>query len=430
MSKPTDNEPEGSRRHDLTPHTLPSPFPQWFEDDSDSHLDVTAPPGGVRSPESRSRYLHHPVFSMIAAVGCRHDFHTRLDDSSESDGDLDEPHARRRPSPFAGSTASKENRLSQSSADLAERGRSTQRQSESQIHGLGLGGRRLGKSTPSAESSSPNHRSSLLAAFPVRSRSATPRAIPVLSRMVEAQARFAIDRYSQEPYTHEPENEKTDEKEASRPSSSSLSSRLMEIFGFEKPEKVIVEYACSLLQSMLLHGYMYVTEGHVCFYAYLPKKSTGTIRSGHISKRGNRNPRYKRYWFSLKGDVLSYYKDSSRLYFPHGHVDLRYGISASMTGQKDKDNKDAKDFQVTTDQGTFHFRADSTTSAREWVKALQKVIFRTHNDGESVKISFPIENIIDIDESPIVDFAETFKIRVVEPGELYGIDEVRTSKNL
>ena len=58
------------------------------------------------------------------------------------------------------------------------------------------------------------------------------------------------------------------------------------------------------------------------------------------------------------------------------------------------------------------------------MKNLQKVIFRSHNDGDSVKISLPIENVIDIEESPVVDFAETLKIRVLEGGDSYAVDEV------
>ena len=75
----------------------------------------------------------------------------------------------------------------------------------------------------------------------------------------------------------------------------------------------------------------------------------------------------------------------------------------------------------------YHFRADSVASAKEWVKTLQKVIFRSHNDGDSVKISLPIENVIDIEESPVMEkVAETLKIRVVDSDETYAVDEVRT----
>jgi sterol 3beta-glucosyltransferase len=254
---------------------------------------------------------------------------------------------------------------------------------------------------------------------PRRPRSATPRAAPVLSRMVEAKAR--LDNITPSTECPQPEPEANAQNDAQEQSAPLLSTRLMEMFDFQKPEKVVVEYACALLQSMLLQGYMYVTEGHICFYAYLPKKSTVAIKSGYLYKSGKKSPKYTRYWFSLKGDVLSYYADPSNLYFPSGHVDLRYGISASLS-DKDK-GKENRDFQVTTDQRTYHFRADSPASAKEWVKALQKVIFRTHNDGDSVKVSFPIENVIDVEESPMAEFAETLKIRVLDNGDTYAIDE-------
>ena len=48
----------------------------------------------------------------------------------------------------------------------------------------------------------------------------------------------------------------------------------------------------------------------------------------------------------------------------------------------------------------------------------------TLNDGDSVKVSFPIQNIIDVEESPMAEFAETVKIRVVDSEDTYAIDEV------
>jgi sterol 3beta-glucosyltransferase len=51
-----------------------------------------------------------------------------------------------------------------------------------------------------------------------------------------------------------------------------LAKRLQQIFEFDEEEEVISEYACWLLQSILLQGYMYITQKHICFYAYIPKK--------------------------------------------------------------------------------------------------------------------------------------------------------------
>jgi sterol 3beta-glucosyltransferase len=67
-----------------------------------------------------------------------------------------------------------------------------------------------------------------------------------------------------------------------------LAERLQRIFEFEDVEEVISgtfvlvpllvrsnffsEYPCWLLQSILLQGYMYITQKHICFYAYIPRK--------------------------------------------------------------------------------------------------------------------------------------------------------------
>lgn len=396
-----------------------SRLPERLKDDDDAQVDVTAPPRTIGSRDSPLRYMHQSVFSMIAAVGSRSDFDARFDESSESDGS-DDNVATNSPLPDISPSRREDAPPERNRKNASEeRGRRHRRSISSQklLEPLPIGSKRS-KAKARSSQTEPRSRGELPGPTPPRRpRSAAPRAAPVLSRMVEAQAQFDTPSATHSQHlTQRPED-------PAEPSASPLSIRLKEMFHFEKPERVIAEYACSLLQSMLLQGYMYVTEGHICFYAYLPRKSTVVIKSGYLSKRGRKNPKYNRYWFSLKADVLSYFPDPSNLYFPRGHIDLRYGISASIV-EKDK-GKEMKDFQVTTDQGTYYFRSDSAASAKEWVKALQEVIFRTHNEGESVKVSFPIKNVIDIEESPMVDFAETFKIRVVESGETYAIDEVR-----
>ncbi|KAL1888367.1 Sterol 3-beta-glucosyltransferase [Sporothrix stenoceras] len=258
-------------------------------------------------------------------------------------------------------------------------------------------------------------------------RSDSVRSIPVMSRMLEAKEQAAL-----RPSFDIDRDRKSSDKDKDKRGGGSdlvdvedggpsmLARRLMEIFEFDKPEEVIEEYPCWLLQSVMLQGYMYITSRHICFYAYLPKKANEVAKSGHLAKSGKRNPRYNRFWFRLKGDVFSYYRDSKALYFPHGQIDLRYGISATLT---DKD-KDGTHFQVVTHHRTYYFRADSAASAKEWVKSLQRVIFRSHNDGDSIKISLPIENVIDVEENQaMVEFTETCKIRVIDNDETFAIDE-------
>lgn len=91
-----------------------------------------------------------------------------------------------------------------------------------------------------------------------------------------------------------------------------------------------------------------------------------------------------------------------------------------------KENEEDTTFTVTTDERTYQFKADSAVSAKEWVRSIQKVIFRTHNEGNSVKISLPIQNVLEIEESAILDFANTVKVRVIDNDETFAIDEVRT----
>ncbi|KAJ5693046.1 hypothetical protein N7462_002469 [Penicillium macrosclerotiorum] len=419
----------GSRDERLSASVKPSSvarmlsdrLPERFKDGDDSQVDFTAPPRGMGSRDGNVHYMGQSLFSVIAAVGSRSNFRGRFDDSSDSDEDLED-----RSAPISPKSGSPEQKPV-STRDLTKASKESTPQDEpnerGRRHRRTISDNRLIRKFADIRSRDDQPDDAMatsvatLTVPPRRTRSVTPRAAPILTRMVQAQTRFDTTSTREETLPR-PQTPIEDRPQ----SSSALSTRLMEMFGFQKPEKVLVEYACALLQSMLLQGYMYVTEGHICFYAYLPKKASVAIKSGYITKRGRKNPKYNRYWFVLKGDVLSYYADPSNLYFPSGHVDLRYGISASLAEPKTK-GVEVKDFQVTTDQRTYYFRADSAASAKEWVKSLQKVIFRTHNEGDSVKVSFPIENVIDLEESPMAEFAETFKIRVIDSNETFAIDE-------
>jgi hypothetical protein len=51
-----------------------------------------------------------------------------------------------------------------------------------------------------------------------------------------------------------------------------LADKLKEVFGLAEREEVLAEYQAFLFRSVLLQGYLYITSGHVCFYAYLRAK--------------------------------------------------------------------------------------------------------------------------------------------------------------
>jgi len=414
VKRSTSTSKKLQKRHG-NPHRLPSyQLPSRLRFSEDVQEDVAAPTRGNGTP---AQYMNQSIFGMIAAAGSRTDFNQRFDESSDSDGETAVNGER-----LSGRRASKKGTKAVNEAHLPE-GDLTPSDAKGRKR---LSLYRLTQSVPKLSPTTYKVRQ------PTQPRDLSPsgeqsndedtgdpRDAPMMSRLLTAEAEFEATEEAVEEQGTLPT---AGERARSRAESPAilLATRLKEIFGFERPETVVAEFPCWLLQSVLLQGYLYLTRHHICFYAYLPKKFNAATKTGHLSKRGKSNPKYRRYWFELKGDVLSYYSNPSARYFPQGNIDLRYGISASLTEDKDRE---CKDFSVTTDHRTYYLKADSAVSAREWVKTIQKTIFRSHNDGDSVKISLPIENIIDIEESPVVDLAETIKVRVVENDDSYAIDE-------
>lgn len=255
--------------------------------------------------------------------------------------------------------------------------------------------------------------------LPARPASANARIrdeTPFIERKLQAQAEAEMDASSISTRRKGKEEQGPPEKGAM------LVKAVAEIFNFDAPEDVKAVWSCAYLEKVLLQGHLYVTSNHICFYAYLRKKGA-VLKSGYMSKQGKRDPRYSRYWFTLKGDVLTYYKDASRLYFPHGSIDLRFAITATVVADKVKASKDSAYFTITTENRTYYFKADSVSNAKEWVKQLQRVIFRSHNDGDSVKISLPIQNIIDVEAAPFVDGADAIKISTVDSADAFAVEE-------
>ncbi|KAI1619836.1 sterol 3beta-glucosyltransferase [Exophiala viscosa] len=386
---------------------------------ADAQDDVTAPSRGRNAP---AQYMNQSIFSMIAAAGSRTDFNARFDESSDSEEEIAEETSTQ----FEG--ISKPGGPTTTNEDTNQTVAIHDKETAVDKKSKQLSGHRLVQSLPrlSARAIKPKGKNPAARIDPSPESdessvsSSNPRDAPVLSRLVTAEAEFKENEEALT-LTASPEVQAQRSRGDSTPQTL-LATRLMEIFGFEQPEKVVAEYPCWLLQSVLLQGYLYITKQHICFYAYLPKKSHTVGKTGYLCKKGRTTSKFKRYWFSLNGDVLSYYTDPANLYFPSGNIDLRYGISAAFLTDKNK-SKECRDFSLTIDHRTYHLRADTGSSAREWVQALQKTIFRSHNDGDSVKISLPVENIIDFEESPVVEFAETVKIRVIESEDSYAIDE-------
>ncbi|KAH8120518.1 UDP-Glycosyltransferase/glycogen phosphorylase [Phellopilus nigrolimitatus] len=188
-----------------------------------------------------------------------------------------------------------------------------------------------------------------------------------------------------------------------------LAEKLKDVFGLDEISEVVAELPCWLLRSVLLQGYMFLTNSHLCFFAHMPSREDQVLKSGSLNKKTQRTKRWVKHWFVLKNDVLSWYQSSADPYFPHGVIDLRYAISCDPIQEKG--------MRIRTNQKVVTIMADSIPSREEWVKAIRKVIFKAQNVGESVKIAIPYSVIVDVDKSSAMDFSETIEIKVVDQEE-------------
>ncbi|KAL4069427.1 glycosyltransferase family 1 protein [Scleroderma citrinum] len=188
-----------------------------------------------------------------------------------------------------------------------------------------------------------------------------------------------------------------------------LAEKLREIFDIDILNEVWAEMPCWLLRSVLLQGYMYLTNSHLCFFAHMPSREDQVLKSGSLSKRATRTKRWIKYWFLLKNDALSWYQSSSDPYFLSGIIDLRYAIACDPVGEKE--------IRLRTNQKTVMLSADSIPSKDEWVKAIRKVMFKAQNMGDTVKIAIPYSVILDVEKSSAMDFSETIEVRVVDKDE-------------
>lgn len=204
-----------------------------------------------------------------------------------------------------------------------------------------------------------------------------------------------------------------------------LPEQLASMFGLEAQEEVVAEYPCDLLQGIQQSGYMYLLQNYLCFYAYLAKRPSRTAKSGFLLKRGRRNPKFNRYWFVLKGDVLSYYTDRSNQYFPRNTIDLRSGVFTSLD---DTGPDGAATFSIKTPQETFVFRAEDEVMAKEWAEQIKRITFRSHHTGDCIKIRIPLKNILDIEDVQMGFTANILSIKFVEDSEgreeTFSVEEV------
>lgn len=202
-------------------HHVTMEIPEKFKDGDDADEDVTAPRG-------QNIHMNQSVFGMIAAAGSQVDFNARFDGQSSDDEDAPGDSSSREESvestnkPSTDETSSARSRFDKHRRKLSEH-----KLLRSLPH-LSVKGSKS-KSETSKATSPGGPESPSIEVTPTH-----PRGRPVMSRMLEAEAKM-----SSRPSFELPRRPAKTLNTVEETGSSNLAIRLMEIFEFEKPEEVI-----------------------------------------------------------------------------------------------------------------------------------------------------------------------------------------------
>ncbi|TPX46531.1 undecaprenyldiphospho-muramoylpentapeptide beta-N-acetylglucosaminyltransferase [Synchytrium endobioticum] len=168
-----------------------------------------------------------------------------------------------------------------------------------------------------------------------------------------------------------------------------VADRIQIAFDLPQMEPYKGEFACYLARSVLLKGYMFVTSDHICFYATLPRE-TAISKAGYLSKRSSTTHTYTNYWFLLKDDVLTFYANSTNIYFPFGSIDMKKVLSVEAS------KKRKNGFKIQTPFRKYHLTADTELAVQEWLHILQASMFRAKNEADDVRIVLPFAAVADM----------------------------------
>jgi sterol 3beta-glucosyltransferase len=250
-------------------------IPDRFKDGDDAQEDVTAP----RHNDAMS--MNQSIFSMIARAGGQ----SQVDlvamqevDSGDSDDDSQVK------SPYRGlDGAARLSRLRTTNDFKASQDPAPQK-TEPSKHRRALSENKLLRSLPKLKMSrrkevrsDGQHMDQMTSSqfLPPRPSAEASKDAPKSEQPSKANARATPNNQVRVEQVRKAERSSRQESSVGLAKSKdlvTLATRIQQIFEFEDAEEVISEYPCWLLQSILLQGYMYITQKHICFYAYIPKK--------------------------------------------------------------------------------------------------------------------------------------------------------------
>ncbi|KAJ3088772.1 Sterol 3-beta-glucosyltransferase [Quaeritorhiza haematococci] len=166
----------------------------------------------------------------------------------------------------------------------------------------------------------------------------------------------------------------------------------------------------------MLKGYMYLTEGHVCFQSKIPKDQGVNQKSGFLKKRTRYGVRkqYVTYWFVLRDDMVKFFENSTNIYYPISGFHLKHVKSIEPAPSAKRPFL----FKVVTGQNdgekTYYLQADTEIAMQEWIRTMKASAFRAKNEGEDVKIVLPYANISEIELNRASPNTDTVRLKVVD----------------
>lgn len=271
------------RDSEKEPRRLSLDVPERFKDGDDAEVDVTAP------KRNHTMSMNQSIFSMIARAGQQSQ--TDLATMQEVDsGDSDDEGRKRQPYRSLDGAA-RLSRLS-SANDFQRRTDDLQDEQHRQgkQHRRVLSEHKLLRSLPKLKSRKDARQEGQSMDRMSSSQLLPPRPPPQESPTVTLNEKPKAKSKSTASEGTQIEKVKSSGRRSRHGSSVSaiqaatpitLARRIQQIFGFEDVEEVISEYPCWLLQSILLRGYMYITQKHICFYAYIPRKHVSSHVAPH-----------------------------------------------------------------------------------------------------------------------------------------------------
>ena len=255
-------------------HRTSLDIPERFKDGDDADEDVTAPKG------NNTMSMNQSIFSMIARAGQQSQ--TDLGTMQEVDsGDSDDDRKRATPHHQLDGANDFPALLDDHDPEREKTGKSKQKQSLSET--------KLLRSLPKLKTSSRKAEISEAQSTDQMSSSQflPPQPSPAESPTHSVKEHLSDSKIKLTPGEHAYIEKGKSAGSKSRHGSSAglvkgkttmpLAKRLQQIFELDAVEEVISEYPCWLLQSILLQGYMYITQKHICFYAYIPKKHVSYV---------------------------------------------------------------------------------------------------------------------------------------------------------